>query len=103
MNEFNYFISGVWKDSEKITNVVLHKALNDGSFLKGEKKSEQEVISLLKKDYKICVIVWNYPGWTRMAEVEYVKTGNQEFLRTNRNKTEKDNLDNLILMQTIFN
>lgn len=103
MNEFNYFISGVWKDSERITHVMLHKALDDGSFLVGEKKSEQEVINLLKKNYKICVILWNYPGWTRMAEVEYVQNENREFLRTNRNKTEKDNLDNLILMQSFFN
>lgn len=103
MNEFDYFISGVWKDSEgRITHVMLHKAFNNGNFLMGDKKKEKEVINLLKLKNKICVIVWNYPGWTREAKVEYVKDGNIEFLRTNRNKTQKDNLDNLILMHPIF-
>lgn len=103
MNEFNYFISGVWKDSERITHVMLHKALDDGSFLVGEKKSEQEVINILKQNKRIRVIIWNYPGWVRMAEVEYVEGKDKEFLRANRNKTEKDNLDNLILTHSIFN
>ncbi|MFN3773482.1 DUF3892 domain-containing protein [Cloacibacterium normanense] len=103
MNEFNYFISGVWKDSERITHVMLHKALDNGSFLVGEKKSEQEVIKLLKQNKRIRVIIWDYPGWLGMAEVEYVKGKDKEFLRTNRNKTDKDNLDNLILMHAFFN
>lgn len=42
MNEFNYFISGVWKDSERITHVMLHKALDDGSFLVGEKNQSKK-------------------------------------------------------------
>lgn len=34
--------------------------------------------------------------WQRGAKVHYIKKGSNEYLRTNRNSTDKDNLDNLI-------
>jgi len=101
MNEFNYFISGVWKDSERITHVMLHNAQPDGSFNRGIKVSEKYVIELLKKGERAGTITWKYPGWYIGAEVDYIESDNNEFLRTDRNDTAVDNLDNLISMKSI--
>ena len=101
MNEFNYFISGVWKDSERITHVMLHNAKPDDSFDSGVKVSEKYVIRLLKNGERACTIIWRYPGWFTGAEVDYVEFDNNEFLRTDQNDTAVDNLDNLISMKSI--
>lgn len=39
MNEFDFFISGIWKNSHLITHVLLHKASPDGTFSTGEKRT----------------------------------------------------------------
>ncbi|WP_439480618.1 DUF3892 domain-containing protein [Chryseobacterium aquaticum] len=103
MNEFNYFISGVWKDSERITHVMLHKKQPDGSLNCGIKASEKHVVELLKKGERVCTITWKYPGWYIGAEVDYIESDKNEFLRTDRNDTAIDNLDNLISMKNIHN
>ena len=90
----DYVITGVWKDSHKrITHVLLHVD-GENSFEKGEKKSEAEVIRLLKLGWVIKTITWNYPNWTEGALVTYENRGGTEFLITVKNATIKDNLDN---------
>ena len=104
MNKYDYFISGVWKDSnDRITHVLLHKVTTDASFNRGSKKTENEVIMLLKSGQVIFTIKWLYPVWSLGAKVMVVTDHNREYLRTAPNTKTQDNLDNLISMQNIHN
>lgn len=107
MNQYDYFISGVWKNEQgRITHVLLHKVDSNGyTFYQGAKTSENVVINYLKLGKVIFTINWQYSaqnlGWQLGAKVDYVTIGRQEFLRTIHNNVVRDNLDNLINMQAI--
>jgi hypothetical protein len=92
----DFFITGVWKDSQKrITDVMLHAVNEDGSFkARGSKTNKVGVIALLKNKKVIMTLTWDYPGWNQGAYVTYENIGGQEFLRTAPNSSLKDNLDN---------
>ena len=101
----NYFISGVWKDTQdRITYVMLHEITNGTAtstfnFAKGEKTSEAEVIKLIKKNHLVHTLLWKYPRWVTGAQVKVVPLPNgNEYLRSNPDKLATDNLDNLIRM-----
>lgn len=101
--EANFFITGVWKDNvDNITFVYLHKVNENNSIDIGKKTSKGEVVNLLKLNNSIKTIIWQYSGWILGANVEVVQSQFGEYLRTNKDKTSKDNLDNLIQME-IFN
>lgn len=87
----DYVISGVWKDtSGNITHVMLHTGTS-ASFALGEKKTEAEVIRLIRySDATIFTMTWNYPNWVKGAQVEVFGSS----LRTNPNASSKDNLTN---------
>ncbi|RIV68703.1 DUF3892 domain-containing protein [Flagellimonas aequoris] len=98
----NYFISGVWKDSnDNITHVLLHMVNDDNSFQYGVKTTESVAINLIKQRNTIKTITWGYPNWQIGASVTYVNSNNREYLRTVANATQKDNLDNAINMSSI--
>lgn len=100
----NYFITGVWKtDAGVITDVFLH--LNTPThFESGKKTPEAAVIQLLKANKTVMTLKWNYmtASWKRDAYVTVVKEGNKEFLRTVKDATVEDNLDNMIKMNGYF-
>ena len=100
----NYFITGAWKtDAGIITDVFLH--LNTPThFEAGKKTSEAAVIQLLKANKTVMTLKWNYQtsSWKRGAYVIVVKEGNKEFLRTVKDATVEDNLDNMIKMNFYF-
>lgn len=92
----DYLISQVKRNSSGIViEVMLHED-NVESVSKIGVKTKDEVINLLKKGKTVYTILWSYPKWNKGAEVSYLKNSNGEYLRTNRNSTDKDNLDNLI-------
>ncbi|MDR6158162.1 hypothetical protein QF023_001678 [Chryseobacterium sp. SLBN-27] len=94
----DYLISHVERDSNgNVLRVLLHID-NGDTVLKGYVKTKDEVIDLLKKGFTVETTIWGYPKWQRGAIVHYVRVGSYEYLRTNRNKTDKDNLDNLMLL-----
>lgn len=91
----DYLISHVKKDNlDRVTHVLLHTDNGESVSCIGT-HSKDEVIALLKKNKKINTITWNYPNWNNGAAVGHVRYQWGEYLRTDRNKTEKDNLDNL--------
>jgi hypothetical protein len=101
----NYFISGVWKnDRGIITDVFLHLNTENG-FKGGKKSTEASVIALLKANQTISTIRWDYSSakWKRGASVIIVREGNTEFLRTQKDATVIDNLDNMIKMNGYLN
>lgn len=94
----DYLISRVSKnETGVITQVFLHVD-NGDTMGAGVVKSCSEVIGLLKQGITVKTITWGYPNWFQGATVGYVKGTKGEFLRTDRDSTDKDNLDNLILL-----
>ncbi len=94
----DYVISGVWKNSGGvITHVFIHEKTPD-DFKKGLKASGADVIKLINSKKIVYTITWDYPNWNWGAKVDVVSS----FLRTDRNKTAKDNLDNLINMDSLI-
>lgn len=92
----DYLISQVERTSSGVvTRVMLH--IDNGDTVgKIGVKTKDEVINLLKKGHRVNTILWKYPSWNNGAEVIYVRGSYGEYLRTNRNSTDEDNLDNLI-------
>ena len=98
----NYYINGVWKDTNKvITHVSLCKIESTGWY-GGIKTTEAEVVKLIDAGSVIYTIVWSYPIWTKGALVEVITSNGAKFLRTVSNATTKDNLDNSIDMRSGF-
>lgn len=99
----DYLISGVWfsekNGSKYISYVQIHKDSETG-VLKGEKKSEVDVIKLLKVGFTIKTIIWNYNSgaWNEGADVGYEIVGGKEYLRTHKDKTVINNLNNMLNM-----
>jgi hypothetical protein len=92
----DYLISQVKRNSSGVViEVMLHED-NGDSITKIGIKTKDEVVNLLKKRKTVYTILWGYPKWNKGAEVSYLSNSNGEYLRTNRNSTDKDNLDNLI-------
>lgn len=92
----NYLISHVSRDlNGNVIKVSLHED-NGDTVSAGIVKTKDEVVDLLKKGYLIETTIWGYSRWQRGAKVHFVKDGVNEYLRTSRNSTDKDNLDNLI-------
>jgi hypothetical protein len=99
----DYLITGIWvDDADKITHVMLHED-SETNFSRLGKTSESEVIKLIKQNKTVRTITWNYPSWKKGALVEYATRNGKEYLRTNPNSTEKDNLDNSLRMSVFFN
>lgn len=97
----HYYITGVWKDKQKrITDVMLHQVYNDGSFeTRGRKSNKKDVIQLIKNGKVIKTLVWNYPGWIVGAVVTYETVNNEEYLRSVKDASTKNNLDNSLQME----
>ncbi|ELY2017911.1 DUF3892 domain-containing protein [Flavobacterium psychrophilum] len=91
----DYLISQVKRNSSGVVTEVMLYEDNGDTITKIGVKTKDEVINLLKRGKTVCTILWDYPTWLKGAEVSYLNNSNGEYLRTNRNSTDKDNLDNL--------
>jgi hypothetical protein len=106
MENWDYYISGVWKvkkgDKEHITDVFLHST--EGGFGKGVKTSKDEVVKLLQDGAKITTITWNYHliQWRYGAKVEYSELNGETWLHTCADAAIFDDLESSIQMQYIL-
>ena len=106
MENWDYYISGIWKlktgDEEYITDVFLHNASN--GFGKGIKTSTDDVAELLKNGARITTITWNYHliQWRFGAKVEYDKIDGATVLRTSAEASTFDDLESAIQMQYLM-
>lgn len=99
----HYAISGVWKDTTGvITDYAIHlvtKHETPGMVMinKAQKYSKAKAIELVASNI-IHTAVWNYTKqlWTLGAEVKSVGTFPNKYLRTEKDATVRDNLDNLL-------
>ncbi len=77
----DYFVSGLWKQYDKVTDLMLH--LNKDNVLQyGQKVSIRHVIDLAKKGSIIFALKWNYQKgeWMYIAPLEIKGTGLEESL-----------------------
>jgi hypothetical protein len=99
----SYWITGVWFNQKNhprhITDVLTHFDGPTG-FQVGQKRTEAEVIQLIRLGHKFTTIRWSYQEsqWIRGAVVGIERVGNRDILRTNPDGTKVDNLDNMIDM-----
>lgn len=90
----DYAISNVRKNNGEISAVYLHEDQGD-TFRQIGIKTDKEVITLIDRGYKVITIMWDYPSWSKGAEVTVIDGSTQRYLRTVKDKTDKDNLLNL--------
>ena len=106
MENWDYYISGVWKvkmgDKEYITDVFLHTTKH--GFGKGVKTGKGDIVGLLKGGARITTITWNYhlTQWRYGAEVEFDDEGGETSLHTHEEASIFDNIESLIQMQYIL-
>jgi hypothetical protein len=106
MENWDYYISGIWKikvdGDEHITDVFLHSAAE--GFGKGVKTSKDEVVDLLKNGAKITTITWNYHliQWRYGAKVEYEDIDGETWLHTVPGAATFDDLESSIQLQYIL-
>lgn len=94
----DYRISGIWKDDNGvITHYAVHFPSNNG-FYKAEKKTKDQVLAIFDAGHTAKTWIWNYTSgsWNIGQTVHVVGTRPNRYLRTDRDNTLKDNLDNLI-------
>lgn len=99
----HYYISGVWKNAqEEITHVYIHLELPHNTFASGKKVTVNYAINLLRVGHTAQVMTWSYTyaGWYAEDFVKVVNA-NPPYLRSHKNNTVNDNLDNLINYQAV--
>src|SRR3982751_2757594 len=96
----DYYITGVWKSDVVITDVFLHKVTASNHFAQGIKKTVKTVIALVEAGSWIMTLKWNYQTERRRpgARIEVVTEFFSKYLRTVKDATVQDNLDNMINM-----
>lgn len=106
MENWDYYISGIWKtkegNEESITDVFLHSTA--GGFGKGIKTGKDDVVELLKNGAQITTITWNYHliQWRYGAKVEFDELDGETWLHTSSSASIFDDLDSAIQMQYIL-
>lgn len=106
MENWDYYISGIWKqktdDAEYISDVFLHDASN--GFGKGVKTHKDKVVNLLKNGARITTITWNYHliQWRYGAKVEYTEAEGETILCTHPDASTFDDLESAIQMQYLI-
>ena len=93
----DYLISAVRynDDHEKIVKVIRHED-KDSSVGTGEERTRSSVVGDLQNDITYCTIIKNNDGkWNKGAEVHIVYVNSIAFIKTDKNNTPKDNLENL--------
>lgn len=98
----DYLISGIWFSDtphKHVSHVMLHTD-SDTDITRGTKHTKNEVIALIKKKQTVRTMTWNYTsgGWRGGALVGYESLASGEYLRTHKDATVTDNIDNLINM-----
>lgn len=92
----DFLISKVGYNDEH-THIIKVETRED----KGEKagspyeETRQAVISNIKKGKTYCTIIKKETKWHKGAIVEIIKVNNKDYIRTDKNKTESDNLGEL--------
>lgn len=99
----DYFVSGLWKQHDQVTNLMLH--LNKDNVLQnGQKVSTRQVIDLVKKGSVVFALSWNYQTghWQYIAPLEAMRNGLEEYLYCKYSEA-GIKLENLLNMTSLYN
>lgn len=96
-----YYVSGIWTNNNVIIDLNIH-LVSDGVH-RAYKYTLAKAIELIEAGNELYTANWIYsnPAWSKGARVHVVKEGNQKYLRSNHDKLQKDNLDNMLLMANL--
>lgn len=99
-----YYVTGVWKLSGVITNVMLHSVDANNILQLGRKTTEFSAIALIEAGNTVSTLRWNYgtTSWNIGARIGVVTENGRKYLRTRADTTVSDNLDNMILMSSFI-
>jgi len=107
MAKTNYFITGIWEttynNSKFISHVLLHKN-TDAGFERGVKTSREDVVKLIDGKHNVMTLRWDYntASYKSGAYVEVIEISSIRYLRTHKDATVNDNLDNMIKMDWLI-
>lgn len=97
----DYLITGVRYDESSCFIEIVETRKDNGKDIGSPKNSEREIILKNKKSgtsYRTSTQIKNDKGekvWQKGASVEIINVDGIEYLRTDKNKTKKDNLEKL--------
>ncbi len=102
-----YFVTGVWKNiRNEITHLYIHPINNNNRFTSGVKRAEVDVIRMINNGDTFSTITWNYISaiWDIGEPIRLVlrRDSGTTYLRTFRDQTITNNLDNLINMAGVI-
>ncbi len=99
-----YYISGIWMNGDHISKVVIHKLLPNKIIEHGEHMTRAQVVGLVNGQNSVYTMQWKYDGnhWTLgNAIVGLYPLNGINYIRTHKDATERDNLDNLIPLDSM--
>ena len=99
-----YYISGIWQSGEHVTHVVIHAITANKTINTGQKLTRAQVINLINGGHSVYTMRWAYDGnhWNLgSAIVGIYPLNGVNYIRTHKDATEKDNLDNMLPMNSL--
>ncbi|MCG4260854.1 MAG: DUF3892 domain-containing protein [Acetobacter malorum] len=100
MSNFDYYVTAVKfnSDNTHISELKVHKILQGGWSKNGEIMTRPEVVRLIKGGKKFqTIFLGNDSKWKSGSELQ-ITTISTEYLKTGKDSSTKDNLDNLPLI-----
>jgi hypothetical protein len=82
------------------SHVLLHNDTGEGVG-SGTVRTKDEVIGLLDSGKTVKTMRWAYPSWSEGALVQTITLEGVRYLRTHRDATTADNLDNMLPMDSL--
>ena len=100
-----YYVSGIWTNNNVITDLNVHLVTNDdkGNVTQAKRITLEQGIQLVEAGHDVYTANWYYAGhyWAKGARIHVVKESGQKYLRSNHDRNEKDNLDNMVPMTNL--
>lgn len=96
-----YYVPAIWRGGDDRISHVVAKALDEktDTLARGVKLTVSQVIQMIGAGHEFYTAKYSYSkAWSRRAKIHVVKEGNIQYIRSNHDKTETDNLENMIPM-----
>ncbi len=102
MTAADYFLTGIWKDGNDITDVMLHSSDNN-ILQEGKKTSLIKLVEILSNGRMVIALKWDYQmgRWINIAPIEFHKKPNG-FTLCCRHYQLGISLTNLLNMDAIY-
>ncbi len=94
-----YYVLGVKKNQQGVITDLRIAPLNGNTLGQSITRTEMEVIQLMQNGHAFVTSEWAYhngSGWMRGADIQIVNGTHRKYLRSHKDGTPNDNLDNLL-------